>query len=106
MNIQLKSPREMARTSIEWFVMAALVVLVLRFVFRLFGAESGSDGFASWLYETSDVLLQPFRGVFPVIQTTSSKYVLEFGTLFAMVGYMVAGVVTEGVVERWSPKRK
>lgn len=105
MNVQLKSPREMARTSIEWFVMAVLVALALRFVFRLFGAEGGSDGFVTWLYDTTDVLLQPVRGVYPSAQV-ASKYVLEFVTLFAMVGYMVVGVVAEGVVERWSPKRK
>lgn len=105
MNIQLNSPREMARNSIEYFVMAVLVALALRFVFRLFGAEGGGDGFVSWLYDTTNVLLQPVRGVFPSTEVVS-KYVLEFATLFAMVGYMVVGVVVEGVVERWSPKRK
>lgn len=105
MNIQLKSPKEMVRTSIEWFVMAVLVALALRVVFRLFGAEGGGDGFVSWLYDTTAVLLQPVRGVFPAT-AVGSKYVLEFATLFAMVGYMAVGVVTEGVVERWSPKRK
>ena len=105
MNVQIKSPREMAVSSLQWFVTAVVVALALRFVLRLFGAEGGADGFVSWLYETTDVLLQPVRGVFPN-QATSSQYVLEFATLFAMVGYMVVGNVAEGVVERWSPKRK
>jgi uncharacterized protein YggT (Ycf19 family) len=95
----------MARTSVQWFVTAVVVALALRALFRLFGAEGGSDGFVSWLYDTTDVLLQPVRGVFPST-ATSSQYVLEFATLFAMVAYMVVGNVAEGVVERWSPKRK
>ncbi len=105
MNVQLKSPKEMVGTSIEWFVMAVLVALALRFVFRLFGAEGGGDGFINWLYGTTDVLLQPVRGVFPM-GSTATKYVVDFVALFAMLAYMVVGVVTEGVVNRWSTKRK
>lgn len=104
MNVQLKSPREMARTSIEWFVVLALVALALRFVFRLFGAVGGGDGFVAWLYDTTAVLLEPFRSVFPAA-AVSSKYVLEFPTLFAMVAYMALGNVAMGLVERWSPKK-
>lgn len=102
MNVQIKSPREMARTSIQWFVTAVVVALALRFVMRLFGAEGGDDGFVSWLYETTDVLLQPIRGVFPNAGAVSSQYVLEFPTLFAIVAYMVVGNVVEGVTDRWS----
>ena len=105
MNVQLKSPKEMARTSIEWFVLITLVALALRFVFRLFGAEGSSDGFVTWLYDTTAVLLQPVRGVFTDQAAVHSKYVLEFATLFAMVDYMSVGNVVMGVVERWSPKR-
>jgi len=104
MNIQVKSPREMARTSVEWFVMLVLVALALRFVLRLFGAEGTGSGFVPWLYDSTAVLLQPFRGIF-ADTAVRSKYVLEFETLFAMVAYMVVGNVTMGVVDRWSPKR-
>lgn len=105
MNVQLKSPKEMAITSIEWFVVAALLALGLRFVFRLFGAEGSGDGFVAWLYDTSNVLLQPVRGVFPET-AVRSKNAFEFATLFAAVAYMGVGNVAMGAVERWSPKRK
>lgn len=105
MSAQLKSPKEMAAASVQWFVSLVLIALAVRFVFRLFGAEAGSDGFVSWLYETTGVLLEPVRGVFPATEV-GSRYVLEFVTLFAGVAYMVVGVVAMGVVERWAPKRK
>lgn len=104
MNVQLKSPKEMARTAVEWFVVIVLVALALRFVFRIFGAEGSGNGFVSWLYDNTAVLVQPFRGIFPAV-AVRSKYVLEFTTLFAMVAYMVVGNVTMGVVDRWSPKK-
>lgn len=104
MNVQFNSPREMARQSVEWFVMVVLVALAFRFVFRLFGAEGTGDGFVSWLYDNTQVLLQPVRGVFPSA-AVASKYVLEFQTLFAMVAYMVVGNVTMGVLDRWTPKK-
>ncbi|HSX24040.1 MAG TPA: hypothetical protein VLE74_03000 [Candidatus Saccharimonadales bacterium] len=105
MNVQLKSPKEMAKNSIEWFVILALVALGLRFIFRIFGAEGVGSGFVTWLYDTTNVLLQPVRGVFPQQAAVHSKYVLESATLFAMVAYMAVGNVAMGLVERWSPKR-
>ena len=105
MNVQLKSPREMAITAIEWFVVLALLALALRFVFRIFGAEGTGDGFVGWLYDTTNVLLQPVRGVFPDT-AVRSNHAFEFATLFAMVSYMGVGNVAMGLVEKWSPKRK
>lgn len=105
MNVKLNSPKEMAGQSVQWFVTLVVIALVVRFVFRLLGAQGGADGFVSWLYDTTGVLLQPVRGVFPDL-ATRSRYVLEFPTLFAIVGYMVVGNVAMGVVDRWSPKRR
>jgi hypothetical protein len=100
-----KTPRDMAQSSIELFVLLVLLTLGLRFLFRLFGAEAGADGFVNWLYATSSVLLQPIRGVFPS-GDVANRYAVEFVTLFAAVGYMVAGVVAGGVVDRWAAKRR
>jgi len=104
MNVQIKSPREMAKQSVEWFVMLVVLALALRFVLRLFGAEGTGSGFVPWLYDNTAVLLQPVRGIFAET-AVRSKYVLEFQTLFSMVGYMVVGNVVMGLVDRWSPKR-
>ncbi len=61
--------------------------LGFRFILRLFGANPATP-FVQWIYEASEPILSPFRGIFPahVIQPGS---VFEFATLFAMVAYAV-----------------
>lgn len=61
------------------------VLLGLRFVFRLFAANSIAP-FVSWLYATTDVLVSPFRGIFqtPIIE---SKFVFDITALVALVIY-------------------
>jgi hypothetical protein len=103
LKFNFRTPKEMAASSIQWFVMLVVLALALRFLFRLFGAEGTGDGFVHWLYGTTDVLLQPVRGVFT--HGSTEKNAVEFQTLFAAVAYMVVGLVAGGVVERWSPKK-
>ncbi len=66
-------------------------VLALRFLLKLFGANA-NNGFVSWVYEMSGVLLDPFRGIFPA-RVFENRYVLEFSTLFAMLMYAIIGLV-------------
>ncbi|NCO10893.1 YggT family protein [Candidatus Saccharibacteria bacterium] len=77
-------------------LLGALFVLVesflgFRFILKLFGADS-SNGFVSWVYEMSGVLLDPFAGIFPA-RVFENTYVLEFSTLFAMLIYAVAAIL-------------
>lgn len=60
-------------------------LLVLRFVFRLFAANSGAP-FSSWLYSTTDVIISPFRNIFtsPVID---GKFEFDITALIAIVLY-------------------
>lgn len=71
--------------------------LGLRFVLLLFGANS-SNGFVSWVYDMSSVLLEPFRGIFPT-RVFESTYVFEFSTIFAMLAYAVAGLLIVALIE-------
>lgn len=104
MDLQFNSPKEMAKSAVKLFVLLTALALVLRFVFHLFGAESTGHGFVTWLYDTTGVLLLPFRAVYPAV-AMHSRYVFEFITLFALMAYMGLGMVAMGLVERWSPKR-
>lgn len=65
--------------------------LGLRFILKLFGANP-DNGFVSWLYEMSGVLLDPFRGIFPTTVYKNS-FVVEFSTLFAMVIYAIVAIL-------------
>lgn len=65
--------------------------LLLRFVLKLFGANA-TNGFVSWIYDMSGALLDPFRGIFPQ-KVFENRYVLEFSTLFAMLIYLIVGML-------------
>jgi hypothetical protein len=81
------------------YVFCALVELFLglRFILKLFGANSGND-FVNWIYETSNVLLAPFRGIFPT-QVFKSTFVLELSTVFAMIIYAIVVMLLIYVVD-------
>jgi YggT family protein len=79
-----------------FFILVELF-LVLRFVLKLFGASTG-NAFVVWVYETSGVLLDPFRGVFPT-PVFQSTYVLELSTIFAMIIYGIATMLLIALVE-------
>jgi uncharacterized protein YggT (Ycf19 family) len=64
----------LVRRLIDFFVGLAIALLALRVLFRLFDANS-ANGFVHWVYQTSDVVLAPFRGIFPS-QVISPGHVL------------------------------
>jgi hypothetical protein len=72
------------------------LLLGLRVILKLFGANTGND-FVSWVYNMSDTLMQPFRGIFPV-HVFENKYVLEFSAVFAMLMYAVLALVILAVI--------
>jgi len=90
------TPREITLKLIQTFVGLAEVILGLRVIFQLFDADS-SNGFVNWIYSMSAPLLEPIRGVFPVVEY-SNKYVLEMPTLFAILAYAFAGYLLLVVV--------
>jgi YGGT family len=80
--------------TVSYFVLSVLeVILLLRFFFRLLGANQGSD-FVRFLYSLSHVFVAPFNGIFND-QTLGSRSVLEVSTLIAM---MVLALIVWGIV--------
>lgn len=65
--------------------------LGFRFIFRLLGANTGAP-FVNWLYETTDPLINPFRGIFPTPKI-EGIFAVEFTTLVALIVYMLAGYI-------------
>lgn len=68
--------------------------LGLRLLLKLFGANTGAP-FVAWIYETSEPLLYPFRGMFaaPVLE---EGIIIEFSTMFAMIAYaLIAWIFIE-----------
>lgn len=73
------------------------LLLVFRFVLKLFGASSQAK-FVEWIYETTQPLLGPFLLAFPTPQI-SGNFVLEFTTLFAIFAYAFLGYIISEVLE-------
>jgi YggT family protein len=88
--------RYIAVNLLNLFITVVEGVLALRFLFKLFGGNTGA-GFVAWIYEMSEVLLQPFRNIFPA-HVFENTYVLELSVLFAMVMYAVLAMVVLWVV--------
>jgi hypothetical protein len=85
--------------TVVYFILGVLeVILALRFIFRLLGANQGS-GFVAFLYTLSHVFVAPFNGIFND-QAIGNVSVFEVSTLVAMVIYALIawGLVSLGRV--------
>jgi len=71
-----------------WFLMVLEVMLLLRFLLKLIGADP-TNLFAGFLYALTDILLFPFNGIVksPSIHPPNQSF--EFSTLIAMTVYFL-----------------
>ena len=82
--------------TITYFVLGVLeVILFLRLLFRLLGANEG-NGFITFLYNLSHVFVAPFNGIFN--DQALGHSVFELSTLIAMLVYALIawGIVSLG----------
>lgn len=98
-----KIDKQMVANSINIFIGLAELLLALRVVLKFFFTTAGGS-FVHWGISTTDVLLAPFRGVFPHPTATPDNWYLDWVALFAMAVYMAAGAMLMGVVAKWSRK--
>ena len=66
------------------------LILALRLVFKAFSANPGA-GFVRFIYQLTEPLVAPFRGIFPVFQ--GQDIIVEWSTVMAMVVYALAAVL-------------
>lgn len=64
--------------------------LGLRFIFKLLAANS-NQLIVSWLYALTTPLVDPFRGMFGLLPSTSG--LVEWSTLVAMIAYAVVSYI-------------
>lgn len=93
--------RELLLGLVNFFVAIAVGFLGLRFILKLFGANP-DNGFVNWLYSASGELLDPFRGIFPA-RVVDGAFVIEFSTIFAIIIYMLGGLLVASLIEAVSP---
>ena len=84
-------------------LMLAIVgsLLGLRFMLKLFGANSGND-FVNWIYQSSGEILGPFRGVFP--GANLDGFIIEFSTIFALMVYAILGMLAFYLIDLLTPQ--
>lgn len=73
------------------------VLLVFRFLLKFLSANPQST-IVSWVYDTTQPLLQPFLFAFPT-PSIQGGFTLEFTTLFAMFAYAFVGYVIQEVLD-------
>lgn len=74
---------------VVWFLVGLIdVILAIRFVMKLLAANT-SSGFVSFMYNLSEPLVAPFRGIFGAPAAGGS--VLEPASLVAIVIYSLIG---------------
>jgi hypothetical protein len=75
---------------LNFFIGLAELILALRVLLLLFGANSGSS-FVGWVYRTSSTLISPFRGIFTSQTIGRNGHILDFTAIFAMLMYAIFG---------------
>lgn len=81
--------RVWVKRTLSFFFSILEVVLVLRLLFRLLGANTGNS-FITVLYQLSHFFVSPFNGIFND-QALGSRSVLEVSTLIAIILYALIG---------------
>lgn len=81
---------------VNFFVGIATIILSLRVLFRLFDANA-ANAFVSWIYDTSNTLMGPFRGIFPPANFEGG-ITLDVSAIFAIIMYLVFGAVLMGLL--------
>ena len=79
------------------FVIVALVLLVLGFFLKLFGANPDAP-FAEWLYRSLRRVMAPFRGLFEPVPL-DGRSVLDVSILFAMIVYGIVAMALHALIE-------
>jgi uncharacterized membrane protein len=86
-------------TTVTYFVLGVLeVILLLRLLFRLLGANQG-NAFITFLYDLSHIFVVGFNGIFND-QALGTRSVFELSTVIAMIVYALLawGIVSLGRV--------
>lgn len=84
------------------FVIVALVLLLLAFFLKLFGANPDAP-FAEWLHHGLRGVMAPFRGLFEPV-SLDGRSVLDVSIVFALIVYGIVATALHAVI-RWLTTR-
>ncbi|HET9173748.1 MAG TPA: YggT family protein [Candidatus Saccharimonadales bacterium] len=88
---------------INFFLVLVEAFLGVRVLLRFFAANP-DNGFVQWVYNSTNVLMEPFRGIFqPAV--IAHNHVIDFSALFAMVVYGLVALAFAALANWLSPAR-
>lgn len=88
---------------INFFLVLVEIFLAVRVILRFFAANP-VNGFVQWVYNSSSVLMEPFRGIFqPAV--IGHNHVVDFSALFAMVVYGLLALAFAALASWLNPAR-
>ena len=79
------------------FATVAAILLLIAFFLQLTGANPAAP-FAAWVYRSSDVLLTPFRSLYPTAKVHDARSVLNLSIVFAIFMYGLFAVLFAAAV--------
>ena len=90
---------------IHGFALVAITLLTFRIFLLLFGASTTSS-FVRFIYRTSDMVMAPFRGIFPPQVSEDGVHYLDFSALFAIVVYALLAYWMASIISKWDRQQK
>ncbi|HVS58636.1 MAG TPA: YggT family protein [Candidatus Saccharimonadales bacterium] len=88
---------------INFFLWLVEIFLAIRVILRFFAANP-TNGFVQWVYNSTDALMQPFRGIFPTANI-GNNHIIDFSALFAMVIYGLIAMAFAALASWLTPTR-
>lgn len=88
---------------INFFLSLVEIFLGVRVILRFFAANP-DNGFVQWVYNSSNVLMEPFRGIFQTA-VIGRNHVVDFSALFAMVVYGLVALAFAALANWLNPSR-
>lgn len=95
-NAEVKDAQSDRGNAWIWYIVGIInFLLLLGLVFKLLGARA--VGFASFLYGITDVLVAPFRGIFPSPSVEGAYF--DTATLVAIIVYSLVGWIVARMID-------
>ena len=98
------SPLGMIERLLVWIFGLVQLLIVLRIVMLLLAARDANP-IVSFVYDVSDLLVVPFRGILGINQIAAGQTALDVAAIVAIVGWTVLELVILGLVRIFRPAR-
>jgi uncharacterized protein YggT (Ycf19 family) len=87
---------------IVWIFGLIELLIVLRIILLLLAARQGNP-LVSFIYDITDFLVAPFRGILGINQVSAGATALDVAAIVALVGWLVIELVVLGLVRIFRP---